>query len=195
MARLPGQHFAGAAQGDVEVVALGLGLGVQRLVDPRQAVEQLQQALLAAPWLDFIVLVVAEHQAADAVVVAQRGPADQGGGLGGKYRLEHQPGAEEQASALFDQNEDRPLALFVEQLGVGFLGAGGDSPVDVAHIVAGLVNAHLVEVHAAPAQARVMQAHQRAALPGGGEQLHLAHAMTHLDQLGKADADAGLGLR
>jgi hypothetical protein len=42
-----------------------------------QAVEQLQQALLAAARLDFVVLVVAEHQPADAVVVAQRGPADQ----------------------------------------------------------------------------------------------------------------------
>lgn len=71
------QHFAGAAQGRAEAVGPGRGLGVQRLVDLGQAVEQLQQALLAAPGLDFVVFVVAEHQPADAVVVAQRGPAEQ----------------------------------------------------------------------------------------------------------------------
>ena len=58
---------------------------MQSLVGARQAIEQLQQALLAAPWLDFVVLQVAEHQAADAVVMAQGGPADQAGGLGGEH--------------------------------------------------------------------------------------------------------------
>ena len=58
---------------------------MQGLVGARQAIEQLQQALLAAPCLDFVVLLIAEHQAADAVVMAQCGPADQAGGLGGGH--------------------------------------------------------------------------------------------------------------
>ncbi len=79
----------------------------------------------------------------------------------------------------------------MEQLGVRLLGAGGDAPVDVAHIVAGLVDANLVEIHAASAQLGVVQAHQRAALAGSGKQLDFAHAVAHIDQLGQADADAG----
>ncbi|MNI84528.1 hypothetical protein D3C73_1414420 [compost metagenome] len=51
---------------------------------------------------------------------------------------------------MLDEDEDWPFALFVEQLGVRLLSARGHPPVDVAHIVAGLVNAHLVEVYAAP---------------------------------------------
>ena len=80
-----------------------------------------------------------------------------------------------------------------------FIQGLGLAGVEVDPVVLGAVAAEQAQLdalgHAAPAQPRVVQAHQRAALPGGGEQLHLAHAMTHLDQLGKADADAGLGLR
>lgn len=184
------QHFAATAQGGAEGVALGFGFTVQRLIDPHQAVEQLQQALFAAPWLDLVVVVVAEHQAADPVVVAQGGPADQARGLGGEHRLEHQPGAEEQPPALLDHDEDRPFAFFVEQLGVRFLGARGDAPVDGAHVVAGLIDPHLIEVDAAATQLGMVQADQRAALARRGKQLHFAHAMAHLDQLGEADADA-----
>ncbi|MCY1423219.1 hypothetical protein D9M71_389270 [compost metagenome] len=187
------QHFAGATQGDAKAVGLGYGFGMQRLVDPGQAAEQLQQALLAAPRFDFVVLVVAEHQAADAVVVAQGGPADQRRGLGGEHRFEHQSRAEEQALALFDENVDRPLALLMEEFGMRLLGACGHAPVDVAHIVAGLVDPYLVEVDSAATQLRVVQPHQRAALAGPGEQLHFAHTMTHLDQLGEADTDSGRG--
>nr|GFD26163.1 hypothetical protein [Tanacetum cinerariifolium] len=39
----------------------------------------------------------------------------------------------------------------------------------------------------------VVQADQRAASAGRRKQLHFPHAMAHLDQLGKADADARLG--
>ncbi|MNH14852.1 hypothetical protein D3C79_744530 [compost metagenome] len=139
---------------------------MQRLIDSGQAVEQLQQALFAASWLDFIMLVVAEHQAADAVVVAQRGPADQGRCLGSKHRFEHQAGAEEQPLALLDENEDRSLTFFVEQLGMWLLCACCHPPVDIAHIVASLVDPHLVEVDPAATQFRVVQAHQRTALAG-----------------------------
>ena len=81
----------------------------------------------------------------------------------------------------------------MEQLGVRLLGACGDAPVDGAHVVAGLIGPHLVEIHPASAQLGVVQAGQRAALGLGGEQLHFAGAMTHIDQLGEADLNAGLG--
>ena len=86
-----------------------------------------------------------------------------------EHRLEHQSGAEKQPRALLDHDENRPLAFFMEQFGMGFLGARGHAPVDGAHIVAGLIHPHLVEVDAAPAKFRVMQADQRAALARRGE--------------------------
>ncbi len=187
------QHFPRAAQGHAEGIAIRLALAVQRLINLDQAVEQLQQALLAAPRLDFVVLVVAEHQSADAVVVPQRGPADQRRDLRRQHRLEHQPRAEEQPRALLDHDENRSLAFFMEQLGVRFLRARGDAPIDGAHIVAGLIHPHLIEVDATATEFRVMQADQRAALTRRGKQLYLAHAVTHLDQLGEADADTGFG--
>jgi len=52
--------------------------------------------------------------------------------------------------------------------------------------------AHLVEVHAAPAQFGVVQTNQRAAPRRGGKQLHLTHTVAHLDQFTEADANAGL---
>ncbi|MNV49799.1 hypothetical protein D3C71_1417670 [compost metagenome] len=137
--------------------------------------------------------IVAIHQAADPVVVPQGGPTDQARGLGGEHRLEHQARPEKQPVALFDHDENRPLTFFVEQLGVGLLGARGHTPVNGAHIVAGLIDPHLIEVDATPAQFGMVQADQRAALARRGKQLHFAHAMAHLDQVGEADTDARLG--
>src|SRR3546814_35263 len=95
--------------------------------------------------------------------------------------------------ALLDHDEDRPLSLLMKQLGVGLLGTGGHAPVNGAHIVAGLVDPHLIEIHAASAQLGVVQADQRATLAWRREQLYFTHAMAHLDQLRKADADARYG--
>ena len=85
------QDFLGTDQCHAQGIAVRLHLGVQGLIDPHQTVEQLQQALFTASRLDFVMFVVAEHQSAHAVVVAQRCPTDQAGGLGGQYGLEHQP--------------------------------------------------------------------------------------------------------
>ena len=49
---------------------VGLALRAERLVGAGQQVEQLQQALLAAPWFDLVMFVVGEHQAADTVAVS-----------------------------------------------------------------------------------------------------------------------------
>ncbi len=89
------QHFACPAQREAERFGIAGAFRVQLAVGPGQPVQQLQQALLAAPWLDFLLLAAAEHQPADPVVVAQRGPADQARGLGREHRLEGAAAAEE----------------------------------------------------------------------------------------------------
>ena len=121
--------------------------------------------------------------------MAERGPADQCGCLGRQYRFELPTATEEQARALFDDDVDGPFAFFVEQLGVRLLGAGGHPPVDGAHVIAGLVDAHLIEIHAAAAQLGMMQPHQRAAPVWRGEQRDLAHTVTNVDEFGQAHPD------
>src|SRR5690606_27560984 len=164
--------------------------GSQLRVGPRQAVKQQQQALLAAPWLDLVLLVLAEDQPANTIVVAQRSPADQACSLCRKYRLEHQAAAEEQPWALFNEDINRAFAFFVKQLGVRLLGACRNPPVDGAHIVASLIDAHLIEIHAATAQLGVVQADQGGALLRAGKQRDFADPVAHVDQLGKANANA-----
>jgi hypothetical protein len=78
------QHFSRPAQCHAERLRIERALGMQPVVGLRDAIKQLQQALLAAPWLDFLLLAT-EYQTADPVVVAQRCPADEGRGLGSQH--------------------------------------------------------------------------------------------------------------
>ncbi len=75
---------------------------------------------------------------------------------------------------------------------MGLLGAGGDPPVDGAHVIAGLIDAYLVEIHAAAAQLGMMQAHQRAAPVRRREQRDFTDPVADIDELGQGDPDAGL---
>ncbi len=186
------QYFAGAAQYLVEADTRHLGQCriPQRPVGIDQVIEEAQQILLAAPRPHLVQALATKDHAADAVVVLQHRPADQRGQASGQHRLELLAGAEEGARTLLQQQIDRPLAFFVEQLGVGLAGAGGDAPVDGPYVVTGLIGPYLVEVHAATAQARMVQADQRAAPSGGGKQLHLDHPVAHLDELGQAQGHA-----
>src|SRR5690606_14785218 len=142
------QYFASSSQCHAECLGAAELAGSQLRVGAGQAVKQQQQALLAAPWLDLLMLVLAEDQPANTIVVAQGGPADQACSLCRKYRLEYQAAAEEQPWALFNEDINRAFALFVKQLGVRLLGACRNPPVDGAHIVASLIDAHLIAIHA-----------------------------------------------
>ncbi len=184
------QHFPCPAQGHAEGVWVDRVVWLQAIVGAGDAIQQLQQALLAAARLDFLTL-IAEHQPADAIIVAERRPADQARRLRRQHRLEQPAAAEEQSRALLDHDVDRPLAFFMEQLGVRLLGACGDAPVDGAHVVAGLIDANLVEIHATPAQLGMMQPDQRAAAMRCGKQRHFTDAMTHIDEFGQAHTDTG----
>ena len=113
------------------ILQAGIGLG--------QARKQLQQALLAAAWTNFLRCQTAEDQSSDAIVVFQCRPGKQARRLCRQHGLEQQLAAEKQPRALFNQNEYRAFALFVEQLGVRLLAACGHTPVDTAYIIARLV--------------------------------------------------------
>ncbi len=72
----------------------------------------------------------------------ERGDLGGGGGLHGADR------AEEHRLPLVDENERRAVALLLRDPHVRGAGAGGDLPVDRAHVVAGEVGAELDELEA-----------------------------------------------
>ncbi|WVM91087.1 hypothetical protein UMZ34_23275 [Halopseudomonas pachastrellae] len=73
-----------------------------------------------------------------------------------QHRFEAALAAQKQPRALLANQKYRTLALLVEYLGMYLLAACGNAPVDVADIVTGQVGTHLIKVHAAAAQARVL---------------------------------------
>ena len=95
-----------------------------------------------------------EHEPAGAVAAPDRGPGEQGSRLGRHHRLECPPGAEAHPPAKVHDEEDRALALLVEQLGMGMAGARGHPPVDVADVVAGEVDPRFRVFHPAPPDPR-----------------------------------------
>jgi hypothetical protein len=95
-------------------------------------------------------------------------------------------GAELQADAVLEEEEQRNLALFDEFLAVGLAEAGGDIPIDVADIVAEGVFDDLVKLHAAAAEGGTVFAAQHV--------LHrMAHAPLQLAQEGELGGDEGGG--
>jgi hypothetical protein len=89
---------------------------------------------------------------AHAVAAALRRPRGDGAGACGLHRFEAHAGAEVQRRRRIGHDQADPLALGLEQLGVGAAGARGHAPVDVARVVAGHVLARLGVLHAAAAQ-------------------------------------------
>ena len=74
------------------------------------------------------------------------------------------------------QQKDRELALLGELLDERAAGARRDVPIDGAHLVAGAVFAHLVEVHAAAFEHRMICAGQTVVDHAARADLQLPHA-------------------
>ena len=80
-----------------------------------------------------------EQKTADAITALDGGPGNGRRQLAGSHRLEPSPGTEKQAGAGIEHDQHRPLALFLEHLGMSPAGARRDAPVHIADIVTGLV--------------------------------------------------------
>ena len=91
---------------------------------------------------------VGVKQEGDFVLVADGGEGEHGGQFGGDIAFEFVAGAEAQGGAHIHDEEDGEFALLAEGFDVGVLGPRGDIPVDAAHVIAGEVFAHFLELHA-----------------------------------------------
>ena len=108
----------------------------------------MQHALLAQPGAQFVAALLGEDEPAHPIAVARRTPGQKGRCAGGHYGLERAPGGEEHGSPQVHPEQHGTLPLLPVQLGVGPTAAGHHSPVEVTHVVAGLVGSGLVELHA-----------------------------------------------
>ncbi len=113
-----------------------------------QFVHIAQRRLATQPRPQFAVTGIAEHDTAQTIAAVVRGPGQQRGRSRTVDGFEAAPGREMHIGPQVGHDQDRTLALFAEQLGIGLGAARRNSPVDVAWIVPGLVGTRLVELHA-----------------------------------------------
>src|SRR5690606_17564989 len=99
---------------------------------------------------------VGKHHQPDAVVVVNGGKGHQGTKLDGQFAFELLARAEIERATGIDGQQDGEFALFDEALYVGKTAASRYIPVDGTDVVALSIGAHLVELHAAPLEDRVI---------------------------------------
>src|SRR5210317_187734 len=81
-------------------------------------------------------------------------PCEQCRCANGLNRFEPAPGCEEHSGTKVEPEQHRAFAFIAKKFRMRFAAARGDFPVEVAHIVAGLIKARLLEFHTASAKSR-----------------------------------------
>src|ERR1051326_3650125 len=93
---------------------------------------------------------IREKNQADLVIVANGGKGENGGDLGREFALGLLNGAEESRSADVNEKHQGQFAFLDELFYERVIHPRGNVPVDRANFIAGLILAHLVEVHPLP---------------------------------------------
>ena len=91
-----------------------------------------------------------EKKQADFVVVSDGAEGEQTRDFGGKFALRLRDAAKISRRADVHHQHDGQLALFREFFDEGSAKPRGHVPIDRANFVAGLIFAHIFEIHAAP---------------------------------------------
>ena len=104
---------------------------------------------------------VGEQQQSDLVVVADGGEGEHGGDFGGEFAFGLVARAEQAGAAHVHDQHHRQFAFLDEFLDERMVHPRGDVPVNRAHVVTGLVFAHLVEVHALALEDAMVLARER----------------------------------
>src|SRR5690606_31317322 len=161
------------------VIECAGNVGSLRLRPERQHVaDQAQYVPPALAWRHDVLDAIREDDEADAVVVADGRESEHGRDLRCQLRLEPAARAELLRARQVDQQHHRELSLLDVLLHVWHTDTRRDVPVDVAHVVTGLVLAHLGELHSLSAEDRVVLAGEEGRDEAARAQLdepHLAH--------------------
>src|SRR5471032_2860984 len=119
-------------------------------LEEQHLADDAQDVAAAFAWRDEFFHLVAEENETDLVVVADGGEGKHGGDLGGEFALGLAARAEQAGAAHVHDEHEREFAFLDKLLNERMIHPRGDVPVNRPHVVAGLIFAHLVEVHAWP---------------------------------------------
>src|SRR3569833_3444883 len=99
-----------------------------------------------------------QHQTCHVVVFGEGDEGEDGGAARGGRGLGADAGAEVHARAAVDDEIDLTLAFFAECLAHRPAAASGGAPIEIPHIIARLVDAAVVQLHAATTERRLRRA-------------------------------------
>ncbi len=95
---------------------------------------------------------IGEEREADFIVVALGGERQRGGHFGGEFLFGLVATAEPPRRADIHQQHHRQLAFLHELFHKRLVQSRGDVPIDIAHLIARLILAHLIKIHSLPAK-------------------------------------------
>ena len=130
-------------------------------LEKQNLADDAQHVAAALARRDELFHLVGEQQQADLVVVADGGKGEHGGDFGGQFAFRLLARAEQAGAAHVHHQHHRQFALLDEFLDERMIHPRGDVPVNRAHVVAGLVLAHLVEIHALALEDAMVLARER----------------------------------
>ena len=99
---------------------------------------------------------VGEEDDAHLVLIAAGRAGQRGGHLGQQFALTGRTAAKVKTAADIDQQHDGEFALFLKHLHVRTTKARRHIPVNIAHVIAGVVFAHFGKRHTAPLEGRMV---------------------------------------
>ena len=99
-------------------------------------------------------LVLREDEPAQSIAVSYRTPRDDGGGLRGPHCLKDATSRKVHGPAKIQPDDDRPIALISEHLGMGLTRPSGYSPIHGSQIVARLIQTRFIVLYAASSEWR-----------------------------------------
>ena len=141
--------------GEVVGGAGNVGAPARRL-EREDVPDDAERVPTSLPWRHHVLRVVSEQQRTHPVVVAYGGHGEHRAQLARQLALEPPLRPEPLRAREIDRQHHGELALLDVTLHVGVAHARRHVPVDRAHLVAGLVLAHLRELHPLPLEYRVI---------------------------------------
>ena len=145
-------------------------------LEGQQLAHNAQYVAAATPGRNVQLDLVGEDNQPHAVVVACGGKGEHGSQFGSQFALQARRRAKIARGRRVHHEHDRQLARLDVALDIGLVHARGHIPVNRAHVVAGLVGAHLVELHARALEDRVIVTRKLVGDQMACAQLNLADA-------------------